>query len=363
MKLFLFGSLRDPELFRTVAGEGGVSEPYHLAGYRVDRIAGHEVPMLVRDDGASAVGVLWTDLTPEQIDRLDRYERPWGYFPRIVCDGITVYWPKDDIVSSGELWSFERWQATDAIVSRAAAAEIYAHNPPLSADQIVLRWPQIRARACSRARASQSTVPATLRRSPGFAVEKQLTALDGDFFKYRRVTLAHERFDGKSSADLPREAIVAFDAALVLPYDPERDRFLFVEQFRVGPFLRGDANPWAIEPVAGIIDAEETPENAARREAEEEANLTVTDLRPMFAAYPSPGNSTEQYYAYAAICDLPDTLIGFGGLDSEAEDIRVHLVDREQALELIDTGEINILPLITMIYWVDRNRGNLGSPA
>jgi ADP-ribose pyrophosphatase len=49
------------------------------------------------------------------------------------------------------------------------------------------------------------------------------------------------------------------DAATVLPYDPVRDRILLVEQVRFGPLAQGDPSPWLLEPVAGLIDAGETP--------------------------------------------------------------------------------------------------------
>ncbi|MCB2157335.1 MAG: NUDIX domain-containing protein, partial [Rhodobacteraceae bacterium] len=46
-----------------------------------------------------------------------------------------------------------------------------------------------------------------------------------------------------------------------------RDRVLLIEQFRMGPYARGDAEPWLIEAIAGRVDPGETPEDAARREA------------------------------------------------------------------------------------------------
>ncbi len=54
-----------------------------------------------------------------------------------------------------------------------------------------------------------------------------------------------------------------------------RDRVLLLEQMRAGPMLRGDANPWMLEPVAGMIDAGETPIRPALRECAEEAGLSL----------------------------------------------------------------------------------------
>jgi nudix-type nucleoside diphosphatase (YffH/AdpP family) len=108
--------------------------------------------------------------------------------------------------------------------------------------------------------------------------------------------------------------------------------------------------------VAGIVDAGETPEEAARRETAEEAGLTVATLHRMFAFYPSPGSSTDYFHCYAAIADLPDDHATQGGLASEAEDIRIHIMPRDTAIGLIETGEITAGPLIAMLYWLDRHR-------
>ena len=43
-------------------------------------------------------------------------------------------------------------------------------------------------------------------------------------------------------------------------HDPVRDRVLVVEQFRMGPYARGDRHPWQLEPIAGRIDGGESAE-------------------------------------------------------------------------------------------------------
>ncbi|MEM6579286.1 MAG: glutamine-hydrolyzing GMP synthase [Pseudomonadota bacterium] len=77
------------------------------------------------------------------------------------------------------------------------------------------------------------------------------------YFLTRHYALRHTLFDGGQSAEVQREVFVATDAAIVLLYDPKRDRVLLVEQFRMGPFGRGDPSPWVLEPVAGRVDAGE----------------------------------------------------------------------------------------------------------
>jgi nudix-type nucleoside diphosphatase (YffH/AdpP family) len=153
-----------------------------------------------------------------------------------------------------------------------------------------------------------------------------------------------------------REVMAGADAALVLPYDEARDRILLVEQFRAGPARRGDPQPWILEPVAGLVDAGETPDHAARREAQEEAGLRLDRLERMFEGYASPGNATDHFYAFLALCDLPDDHATTGGLESEQEDLRLHLLAFDDAMRLIETGEANAMPLISMLLWLDRWR-------
>src|SRR5690606_39083886 len=102
---------------------------------------------------------------------------------------------------------------------------------------------------------------------------------------------------GGVGAGIEREPLVRHDAVCVLPYDPQRDEVVLVEQFRMGAMARGDS-PWLVETVAGLIDKDEQPEEVARREAVEEAGLEIGELWPVTAYYPSPGGSTERIHLY-----------------------------------------------------------------
>jgi ADP-ribose pyrophosphatase len=141
------------------------------------------------------------------------------------------------------------------------------------------------------------------------------------FYKLDRVQLRHEKFDGGMSRVINREVFVRHDAVCVLPYDPQRDEVVLIEQFRVGALGRTD-NPWLIEMVAGLIDKDEEPEEVAHREAEEEAGLAFSALWPITKYFPSPGGSTEFVHLYLGRCDSSGAG-GVHGLEEEAEDIRV----------------------------------------
>lgn len=59
-------------------------------------------------------------------------------------------------------------------------------------------------------------------------------------------------------------------AAVLLPFDPERDEVVLVEQIRIAAYDTS-VTPWLLEMVAGMIEEGETIEAVARREAMEEA--------------------------------------------------------------------------------------------
>jgi len=151
------------------------------------------------------------------------------------------------------------------------------------------------------------------------------------FYKLDRVQLRHEKFEGGMSRVINREVFVRHDAVCVLPYDPQRDEVVLIEQFRVGAMGRTD-NPWLVEMVAGLIDKDEEPEEVAHREAEEEAGLTFSALWPITQYFPSPGGSTEFVHLYLGRCDSSGAG-GVHGLEEEAEDIRVTAWAFEDALQ------------------------------
>lgn len=185
------------------------------------------------------------------------------------------------------------------------------------------------------------------------------------YFAVEEIQLTHDLHEGGRTAGMKREGFLMGDAVVLLPWDPVRDRVMVIEQFRVVPYLRGDRQPWLLEPIAGRVDAGESVETAIMREAQEEAALTITSLHPCFSYYPSPGAACEFLYQFIGIADLPDDVTGVHGLDAEAEDIRSHLLDRAHLSALVDHGQISNGPLATLSLWLDaradRLRGELAT--
>ena len=136
----------------------------------------------------------------------------------------------------------------------------------------------------------------------------------------------------------------------MLPYDPWQDAVVLVEQMRVGA-LDKRASPWMLELVAGLFDEGESAEQVAHREAGEEAGLRLLQLVPITRYFPSPGGSDDQVYLYCATVDSRGAG-GVHGVAEEGEDIRVHVVSREEALSALARGEIDNAASIIALQWL-----------
>lgn len=177
------------------------------------------------------------------------------------------------------------------------------------------------------------------------------------FYRLDRLHLRHRQFAGGMGPALSRELFVRHDAVCVLPYDPQRDSVVLIEQFRVGAMDKS-VNPWLLELVAGLIDKDEQPEEVAHREAEEEAALQLAALWPITQYYPSPGGSDERVHLYLGRCDS-EGVGGVHGLAEEGEDIRVHVWPLEDALQAVRDGRIDNAASIIALQWLALNRAEV----
>lgn len=174
------------------------------------------------------------------------------------------------------------------------------------------------------------------------------------FYSLDCLRLRHKLFSGEMGPVIERELFVRPDAVCMLPYDPILDKVIFVEEFRVGA-LEKSANPWQIELIAGLIDRDEKPEQVARREAMEEANLVISDLIPIMQYYPSVGGSNEYIYLFIGHCDSTKAG-GVHGLADEGEDIRTHVWDYQEAIQNINKGLIKNAASIIAMQWLMLNK-------
>lgn len=187
-------------------------------------------------------------------------------------------------------------------------------------------------------------------------IEKEETLYDG-FFKMKKVTLKHRLFKGGWSESICREMMVRDDAVCVLLYDPVSDKVLLIEQFR--PCAVKHESPWLLELVAGMVEPGENDQEVARREALEEAGVEIQRLEYMFKFVPSPGGLVEYLRMYAGEFDASKVdLTQSFGLPEEGEDIRLHLMLAENAIDLLKS-EIDNASTIMGLQWLALNHNEL----
>ena len=193
-------------------------------------------------------------------------------------------------------------------------------------------------------------------------VEKR-TLFQG-FFSVDQYSYRHKLYQGGWSRLINREVFERGNAVGVLLYDPAVDSFVLIEQCRAGALVSSDTipkkhvSPWLMEIVAGMVEPGETPDDVALREANEEAGGLIKKLIPMCEYWVSPGGSSEFVWLYLGIVDC-STVDAYGGLESEQEDIRVEVVDREQLLHLLQQGSINNAMALIAVQWFLLNEKEL----
>lgn len=186
-------------------------------------------------------------------------------------------------------------------------------------------------------------------------IEKRETLFKG-FYRVDKLHLRHRQFAGGQGPLITREMFVRRPAVGVLVYDPDADEVLLIEQFRVGAL--DSPYPWQFEIVAGLVEPGEAAEDVARREALEEAGISLGPLEKVMDFLPSPGGSDELFTLFVGRADLGGAG-GIHGLPEEGEDIRVNVMSVNQALVALQRGRINNAPCIIALQWLALNKPRL----
>lgn len=371
--LFFYGTLRHVPLLETVLGHesAAVLTPAVLPGHAAYWAQGQGFPFIVQEDGADCPGLLAQGLSAQDLARLDFYEGGFGYALREVevqaggrVQPARAWFTAPDRFARGPRFDLAEWAARRAMLNTRAAEEVMSFYGQRSAAEVARLYPMIEMRQASRLMGEAEPVPD----APSGLTRDDVELLERsqpytEYFAVEAQRLRFRQFDGDMGPEVNFAAFKATDAALVLPYDPARDRVMLLEQFRMGPQVRGDRVPWQLEPIAGRVDAGETPEQTAYREALEEAGLHLRDLRPILRGYPSPGCSNEYFHIFLGLADLPDRAAGVGGLAAESENIRSHVMSFDDAMAMFARGQLRVVPLVTALLWLALHRDHLRAGA
>ena len=163
----------------------------------------------------------------------------------------------------------------------------------------------------------------------------------------------------RSGENVPRplDVLRAGPAAAVLPIDPGRDEVVLLRQFRLAAHLaNGRGN--LVEIVAGHVEADEQPAEAARRECVEEIGVAPGLLVELFTYLTSPGMSDEEITLFLGVVDasgVPER----AGAAAEHEETVPMRVPIDAALAALAAGTVRNGPLIIALQWLALNRGRL----
>ena len=153
----------------------------------------------------------------------------------------------------------------------------------------------------------------------------------------KKTTLDYQRGDG-SWQTLIRETYDRGNGAAILLYNREKHTVVLTHQFRYPAFVNGHPEP-LIEACAGLLDDRDPPE-AIRRETEEETGYRISEPRKVMEIFMSPGSVTEKLFFFVAEYNVDLRVNDGGGLAEDGEDIGVLEVDLDEAMKMIERGEI-----------------------
>ena len=174
------------------------------------------------------------------------------------------------------------------------------------------------------------------------------------FIRVEKISLRHRLFNQTEYSKLiQRELIQRKQAAGVLIYNDQQQRFALIEQFRVGA-IDDAVSPWQLEIIAGVLDGDESPEHCIRRESLEESGCEIEDLTHLYSFYPSAGACDEIFHLYVAEAQLPEQG-GIFGMPDEGENIQLHILSYQDLSALLASDRLRNAPVIMALQWLKQH--------
>jgi nudix-type nucleoside diphosphatase (YffH/AdpP family) len=184
----------------------------------------------------------------------------------------------------------------------------------------------------------------------------ELGVLSDHWYVLRRAEFDYLHRDGSTTHEV-REAYDRGNGVVILLHDPQAGTVLLTRQFRLPIFLNGHPDGMLVEAAAGLLDkADEDPETAIRREAEEESGVRVGAIERLFRLWMSPGSVTEHVTFFAATYSHDQRVSDGGGLRAEGEDIEAVELTLDEALAMVDEGAIDDAKTVLLLQWAALRR-------
>jgi GDP-mannose pyrophosphatase NudK len=174
--------------------------------------------------------------------------------------------------------------------------------------------------------------------------------LSDNWFTLRKITYEYLENNGTWQTQ-SREAYDRGNGATILLYNKEYKTVILTRQFRLPSFINGNPSGMLIEACAGLLN-KDNAEDCIKRETEEETGYKISDVRKIFEAYMSPGSVTEILYFFIAEYSNSMKVNNGGGIEYEQEDIEVVEFNIDEAIQMIDKGEIKDGKTIMLLQYI-----------
>jgi nudix-type nucleoside diphosphatase (YffH/AdpP family) len=175
--------------------------------------------------------------------------------------------------------------------------------------------------------------------------------LSDHYLPLKNVTYALRRHDGDLQVQ-SREVYDSADGAAVLLYNRTHRSVVLTRQFRIGARLAGH-DGFLLEAAAGMLDGAD-PATRALAEAREETGYDIDHVQPALQLYASPASTTERIHLFVAEYERERRRDGGGGNAGEGEDIEVVELDFDDALAMIETGDIVDAKTVLLLMYLER---------
>lgn len=174
--------------------------------------------------------------------------------------------------------------------------------------------------------------------------------LSDNWYTLKKVTYQYTKPDGTVQQQ-SREAYDRGNGAVILLYNTEYQTVILTRQFRIPTYINGNESGMLIEACAGLLD-QDSPQDCIRRETEEETGYQIKEAKKIFEAYMSPGSVTEILHFFIAEYTNSMKVSDGGGLQEEEENIEILEINIQDALAMIESGEIKDGKTIMLLQYI-----------
>ena len=185
--------------------------------------------------------------------------------------------------------------------------------------------------------------------------------LSDAWYTLRRVNFDYRNRAGHWTTQ-QREAYDRGNGATMLLINWRRERVVLTRQFRMPAYLNEHRDGMLIESAAGLLDSDDAA-TAVQREVEEETGYVTDSVTPLFDLFMSPGSVTERVAFFVGEYTDADRVAPGGGVQAEGEDIEVLELGLDEALTLVEQGQIQDGKTVLLLLWAHLERQRRGQAA